>query len=426
MHTFMHMRRALATAALTFALSGCAVAPQARAGMQARLFTAWAASQNLPESEPALSGRTVRMIVRPTLGGAAVRIRLENTVSTTPVEFSAVYVGVHDEKARVAPGANRALTFNGRPDLALAAGASAYSDVIAFPVRAFQALAVSLAVTRAGEIATHSLGLTTNYHAAGARAHDPSGDGFEPLPPKAGGVDSFPFYWLSALDVLSPDAAGVIVAFGDSITDGRCSTTGPDKTVAPDLHQRWTDVLAARLASAQPSRARAVVNAGVAGNRLLERSHAGPSALERLERDVLTLSGVTHVILFAGTNDIHRGATADRLIAGAREIVERVRARSIRIIGATALPRGRPAGGGPGFSGVQEQYRLRYNAWIREPGNFDAVIDFDAALSGGGTSPTGAAIMRPEYSCDFTHPNAQGYRAMGEAIDLRIFDSGSD
>jgi lysophospholipase L1-like esterase len=277
-------------------------------------------------------------------------------------------------------------------------------------------------VTRAGEIATHSLGLTTNYHAAGARAPDASGVGFEPLPAKAGGVDSFPFYWLSAVDVVSNDAVGAIVAFGDSITDGRCSTTTPDKTIVPDLHQRWTDVLAARLAAARPDRARAVVNAGVAGNRILERSHSGPSALERLDRDVLALSGVTHVILFAGSNDIHRGANADDLIDGARKIVERVRARNIKIIGATALPRGRPgAGEGAGFSAVQEQYRLKYNAWMRAPGAFDAVIDFDALMSGGGASPAGSAIMRSEYSCDFTHPNARGYRAMGEAVDLRIF-----
>jgi lysophospholipase L1-like esterase len=419
----MHTRNALAAAALTFVLLGCTGISRAPMPTPARLFTAWAASQNLAESQPSLNARTVRMIVRPTLGGAALRIRLENTVSATPVEFSALYIGVHDRGAQVLPDTNRALTFNGATKLALAAGASAYSDVLAFPVHAFQPLVVSLAVTSVGEIATHSLGLTTNYHAAGARAHDLSGEGFEPVPAEAGGVESFPFYWLSAVDVVSHDALGAIIAFGDSITDGRCSTTTPDKTVVPDLHQRWTDVLAARLAAAQPRRPRAIVNAGVAGNRILEESHSGPSALERLDRDVLSLSGVTHVILFAGTNDIHRGANADELIAGARKIVELVRARNIRIIGATALPRGRPdAAEGAGFRADQEQYRMKYNAWIREAGNFDAVIDFDAVMSGGGVSPTGAAIMRQEYSCDFTHPNAAGYRAMGEAIDLRVFD----
>jgi lysophospholipase L1-like esterase len=423
MLTFIAMRGALAAAGLTFAMLGCSGASPSRTDARKPLLTAWAASQNLPESQPALSGRTVRMIVRPTLSGAGLRIRLENTVSSTPVEFSAVYVGVQEHGARVRADTSWALTFDGHPDVTLAAGASAYSDVIAFPVHAFQPLVVSLAVTRAGEIATHSLGLTTNYHAAGARAHDATGEAFEPVPAKAGGVDSFPFYWLSAVDVASSDAVGVIVAFGDSITDGRCSTTKADRTVVPDVHQRWTDVLAARLAASQSRGARAVVNAGVAGNRILERSHSGPSALGRLDRDVLSLSGVTHVILFAGSNDVHRGANADELIEGARKIVERVRARNIKIIGATALPRGRPdADEGAGFSAVQEQHRLKYNAWIREPGAFDAVIDFDALMSGGGVSLTGAAIMRGEYSCDFTHPNAAGYRAMGEAIDLRIFD----
>ncbi len=424
MHRLRHTLAALATATLASALiAGCTATPQSRADTQKHMFTAWAASQNLPESQPALSGRTVRMIVRPTLDGTAVRIRLENTAASTPVEFSAVYVGVQEDGALTLSGTNRALTFDGRKGVALAAGASTYSDISVFPVRAFQPLVVSLAVTSAGEIATHSLGLTTNYHASGDRAHDTSAEGFEPVPSQAGGSQSYPFYWVTAVDVASSRAAGSIVALGDSITDGRCSTTTPDKTVVPDLHQRWTDVLTERLASARPDRARAVVNAGVAGNRILERSHSGPSALERLDQDVLSLAGVTHVILFEGTNDIHRGATADQLIDGARRIVERVRARSIKVIGATALPRGRPdAGEGTGFSSIQEQYRQQYNAWIRESGTFDAVIDFDAAMSGGGTSATGAAIMPAKYSCDFTHPNAGGYRVMGEAIDLRVFD----
>jgi len=360
------------------------------------------------------------MIVRPTIGGTALRIRLENIVASTPVAFSAAYVGIRDEGARIASGTNRPVTFGGKTDLTLAPGASRYSDIIEFPVRAFQELAVSLAVNRADEIATHTLGLTTNYVAPGARAHDPSGEGFEPVPSEARGSQSYPFYWITALDVVSDSAEGTIVVLGDSITDGRCSTSMPDKTVVPDLYQRWTDVLAARLASEAKS-VRAVVNAGVAGNRILERSHTGPSALERLDNDVLSLSGVTHVILFAGTNDIHRGATADQLIEGARKIVERVRARNIKIIGATAIARGRPAGAGEGFSSIKERYRRQYNEWIREPGNFDAVIDFDAWMTGD-VSPTGAAIMKAEYSCDFTHPNARGYRAMGEAIDLRIFD----
>lgn len=399
-------------------IAACALSSEPRDGSSS-LFTAWAASQNLSETYPPLTNATVRMIVRPTIGGTALRIRLDNTVASTPVEFSSVYVGIREKGAGVS-GTNRPVTFGGKTGLTLAPGASRYSDIIEFPVRAFQELAISLAVTRAEEIATHTLGLTTNYFAPGARAHDPSGEGFEPVPSEARGSPSYPFYWITALDVVSDTAEGTIVVLGDSITDGRCSTSLPDKTVVPDLYQRWTDVLAARLAS-QTKRVRAVVNAGVAGNRILERSHTGPSALERLDNDVLLLSGVTHVILFAGTNDIHRGATADELIEGAAKIVERVRARNIKIIGATAIARGRPAGAGEGFSSIKEQYRRQYNAWIRKPGNFDAVIDFDAWMSED-VSPTGATIMKAEYSCDFTHPNARGYRAMGEAIDLRIFD----
>jgi lysophospholipase L1-like esterase len=181
-------------------------------------------------------------------------------------------------------------------------------------------------------------------------------------------------------------------------------------------------VLAERLASMPAHYPKAVVNAGIAGNRVLVDGPTGPAALARLDRDVLDRAGATHVILFEGTNDVYRSATSAEVIEGTRQIIDRVHARGMKIIGATMVPRGKPEGAADGFTELQERYRLEVNAWIRNQAPFDGVIDFDAVMTGGGLSPTGAQIMKREYSCDFVHPNAAGYRALGEAVDLRLFE----
>jgi lysophospholipase L1-like esterase len=319
----------------------------------------------------------------------------------------------------VVPGTNRALTFNGRPDLTLAAGAGAYGDPIPFPVKAFERLALSLDVTAAGDISTHSLGLTTNYTMPGLHADNLSGRGFVAVPPTTfDGLKSFPFYWISAVDVASTTTAGTVVAFGDSITDGRCSTTTASGhgQVIPDLYERWTDVLAQRLAALPANYSK-----GIAGKRILQAG-VGPAAIDRLDRDVLDRAGVTHVIFFEGTNDIIQGATAAEVIAGTRQIIDRVHAKGVKVIGVTMIPRGSPPGASRnGFTAAQERDRLEINEWIRHQAKFDGVIDFDAVMSGGGKSPTGAQMTRPEYTCDHIHPNSQGYLALGKSIDLQLF-----
>lgn len=388
------------------------------------MFSAWAAPQGrIAEQAPKLDNSTVRVIVRPTIDGTSLRIKLENTIAKTPVVFSSAYVGELDRDAALVTGTNRTLAFAGQPGVTLAPGAGVYSDAIDFPVRAFQRLAVSLDVVSATEISTHAVGLATSYYASGHQAKSESGTGFTTLPTRAQGAVSFPVYWVAAVDVKSTSTRGAIVALGDSITDGRCSTTDGNGNVVADLHQRWTDVLAERLAPLSASYPKAVVNAGISGNRVLNDAPTGPPALARLDRDVLDRAGVTHVILFEGTNDIHRGSTSAELIKGIQQIIDRVHERGLKIIGATAIPRGRPDGvKGEGFDAAKERYRLELNRWIRTEANFDGVIDFDAVMVGGGTSATGARIMKHEYSCDFVHPNAAGYRALGESIDLRLFE----
>jgi lysophospholipase L1-like esterase len=416
-------RAALAIYGLLVFLAACTGTPSHDAAGAGKFLAAWSASQGrLAEPPPALDNSTVRVIVRPTIDGTALRIKLENTIAKTPVTFAAAYIGVLGRGAALVPGSNEQLTFEHRAGVTLQPGAGVYSDPLKFPVRAFQRLAVSLDVQSASEVSTHALGLTTTYFTSGHEASSDSGAGFEPVPPVAPNVASFPVYWVSAVDVTSTTASSAIVAFGDSITDGACSTNDTNGKVVPDLYQRWLDVLAQRLASLPASARKSIVNAGISGNRVLVAGVSGPPALERLDRDVLDRAGATHVIFFMGTNDISRGDTSAAVIDGTRQIIDRVHARGLKIIGGTMIPRGRPEGAGQGFNEQQERYRLEVNEWIRHQAPFDGIIDFDALMSGGGISPTGAQIIKPEYNCDFIHPNAAGYRAIGEAIDLQLFE----
>lgn len=391
-------------------------------GSDRRWLTSWAASHNVPEAPANLANSTVRMSVRPTSSGDAVRVRIENTVGTAPVTFSAAYIGVAGAGATI-DGQNLRMTFNGSESLTLAPGAQAWSDAVNMPVQAFQRLAVSLHASTATNASAHSLGLTTNYIASGNQAAAVGGTGFSPVNPVAAGTTilAFPVYWVGAVDVMS-STRSTIVTLGDSITDGRCSTTTnggllAGGVVVPDQYQRWTDLLATRLAALPEDQRKAVANAGIAGNRVVAGGN-GPPALDRLDRDVLALSGVSHVIFFEGTNDISGGASAATLIAGSQQVLDRLRARGLKVIAVTAIPRGAATGG---FTAAQEQVRLEVNAWMRAPGRFDGVIDFDALMAGGGRSPTGAEIIKAQYNCDNVHPNAAGYAAMGNAINLDLF-----
>ncbi len=388
-----------------------------------RWLAAWGASHNAREVIPGISNSTVRMIVRPTVSGDAVRVKLENTMGRSPVRFSRAFVGVLDSSSGVVEGSNMAITFDGGRALSLEPGAIAWSDPIQFRVHAFQRLAVSLDVEEAADISTHSLGLASTFMRAGHHAARSAGEGFVQVPTRAAGttVDAYPLYWISAVDVRTSDASGSIIGFGDSITDGRCSTT-LNGVVQPNLYQRWTDLLAEHLAVLPYAQRLAVANAAIAGNRIVSGGN-GPTALERLSRDVLTRSGVTHVVFFEGTNDLAGGATSAQVIEGTQRIIAQVRANGLAIVGVTIVPRGRPDSV-RGWTSAMEAHRLAVNAWIRTQADFDGVIDFDALLSGGPVSSNGQSIQ-PAFNCDDIHPNAAGYRAMAAFVDLALFRSRS-
>ncbi|HSN93253.1 MAG TPA: GDSL-type esterase/lipase family protein, partial [Anaeromyxobacteraceae bacterium] len=370
---------------------------------------------------PDVSSSTLRMIVRPSIAGGFVRVRLENTQAQTPVTFSAAYVGIAGTGAAVVPGTNRQLTFGGSAGLTLAAGGSAWSDPVKLAVEAFQRVTVSLDVASAVEVSGHQLGLVTNYVGVYGTAAGPSGDGFTPVPANGG---NYPFYYVAALDVKSATASGTIVALGDSITDGRCSTRDPATGEIPaDQYNRWTDVLAMRLQARYGRFAPAVANEAIAGNRVVAGGN-GPPALVRLQNDVLDRAGLGAVIFYEGTNDISGGASAGTLIAGLQEVIDRVHAAGVPIYGGTVIARGRPA---PlaGWDGAREAVKVQVNHWMHTEANFDGLVEFGALLAGPlviGSDGAPVETMWDEWNCfDYTHPNKFGLEAMGNLVDLELF-----
>jgi lysophospholipase L1-like esterase len=364
---------------------------------EGRWVIAWGSSlQGLAPNM--LTNATVQMIARPTIAGDHVRVKLENTFSAEPLTIGEAYIALRNYQANLVAGSTRPLTFNGLPSVTIPAGGRVLSDPAALPVEARQDLAVSLYVPGANvPISRHTSAFTTAYLTPdGAGDHTASEDR------SAFTGTTTAMYWLSAVEVFSSAAAGAIIALGDSITNGACSTT--------DGHDRWEDLLAVRLLLGGTGTA--VVNAGIGGNTLtradLSAPPASPTATERLDRDVLEQAGVTHVILFLGINDINKGASAAQVIAGLQEVITRVRAVGLRIIGVTLLP-------WQGSDATRTAIRHEVNGWIRHQAGFDAVLDFDEVVR----DPTNPDLITPVFDCDGGHPNPFGYFVLGQSIDLQ-------
>ena len=367
-------------------------------------FAAWGFSQQGLAPETVTDG-TVRMIARPTLAGNFVRVQLQNTFATTPLTIGAAAIGIRVNGALLAPGSNRPLTFGGSASVTIPAGGAAYSDPLAFTVHAWQDVAVSLYIPGAAvPISRHTNARTTSLWTlpgAGNHTSDEAATAFTQT--------TTSMWWVSAIDVFSSTADGTIVFFGDSITDGTATTT--------DGHDRWHDIVALRLMLDSKAKAElGVVNEGIGGNRVTNIAPGqGPAAVDRLDRDVLARSGISHVVFFEGTNDLASGAvTADQLIAGMQNIISRVHARGLPIFGVTIIPRHNAT-----WTAQMTAYRHIVNDWIRHRADFDAVIDFDAAMK----DPANADLMNPILDFgDHIHPNPFGYFVMGRSVERSLFE----
>lgn len=400
--------------ALPWALLGFLLLPQAFAQAPgpapARWVSTWTAPPDSPG--PALKARTLRQILRVSVGGSHLRVRLSNLFGTGPVTFGPVRVAKRAAGAALQPGSDRALTFGGRPTVTVAKGESTLSDAVELEVAPLQELALSLHLPSGAAASTiHGVGLQTVYLS-------PEGDATAATAFPPGETDDSR-YFLTDVEVAAHPEARVLVAMGDSITDGVGSKL--------DGNGRWPDALAERLQTDSSLRSIAVVNAGIAGNRILNDGadpFIGPSALARFDRDALSKPGARWVLLLAGSNDVSAAdmltrpqdrVSALQIIDGLKGLIQRAHAKGIQIWGATLLP----------HAGVQrpvihteagEAKRQAINAWIRGSGAFDAIVDFDLVMR----DPARPDRLRPAYdSGDHLHPNEAGYRAMAAAIDLR-------
>jgi lysophospholipase L1-like esterase len=374
------------------------------------------------------SNQTFRSIVKPDLWGNTMRVRFSNVFGTQPVTFDDVTLALQEYSANVVERTVTPVTFGGKRSVTIPVGQEVFSDATRLSWvedahdRGVQGrnLAVSYSVDGdTGRMTYHSGANVTSFVT-------PPGSGDH-----AADLDAFAFeftttswFFVDAVDVMAPSDTVVICAFGDSITDGTHTTL--------NTNDRWMNVLSRRLHNAYGDKV-SIVNEAIGGNRVVNpvvaNAASGPAAVDRLDRDVLGLSGLTDVIWLEGINDIGAGHTTDAIIAGYRDVVGRLHAKGIRVFAGTMTSAlgispvdGKPtADNGPGH----DASRKIVNAFIRTSGLFDGVEDFDAATLDPATGNMRAEFLPnsqfTQLPWDYLHPNHAGYDAMGEAVDIAPF-----
>jgi len=347
-----------------------------------------------------LADGTVRLFPRLSVGGDSIRITLSNRFGTAPLAFDKVHVARSTSPAAIDPSSDRAVTFAGSTVVTIPVGGEATSDPVALSVSPLSDVGVSVHVPSitaltTGHKSTTSSSLSTAGDAVSATSF--SNAAFSPN-----------LHWLSEIDASSSDATRVVVAFGDSITDGSQST--------PNAHKSYPEQLAVRVSGSMNPRI-AIVDAGIGGNRWLQ-DDPGPSGLSRFDHDVLGVAGVTHVIILLGINDFEVArafaqppVTAEALEAATQQAIAHAKAKNVKVLLGTLTP----YKGSALFNADDETQREAYNAWVRQNKDAAAIVDFDAALR----DPADPQSLAAQYaSPDHLHPNDAGYAAMAAAVDL--------
>ena len=385
---------------------------------------AWASSQAVPAGADALDTAdlhdvTLRQTVHLTAGGSALRIKISNALGSEPLHITAAHVArsLSPATGSIDAATDRPLTFAGNADVTVPAGAEYLSDPVALPVSRFADIAVSLhfdaiPAGQTSHIASHQNSFL--------------GHGDQTAQADLDGAKKFDhWFFLSGVEVAAAPGTGVVVALGDSITDGTASTTNGN--------DRWPDVLARRLAAAKGMPALAVLNSGIGGNRILAEGR-GPSAMARFTREVLAQPAIRYLIVLEGINDLRRAdmeparpaseheAHVRRILAAYQQIIGQAHAHGIRVMGATVTPDLDAVYSQPTVldrpSAAHEADRQAINSWIRNSGAFDTVVDFDAVVR----DPQRPDHLLPAFdSGDHIHPNPAGYQAMAETIPLAFF-----
>jgi lysophospholipase L1-like esterase len=412
-------QRALIVAATTlFAFAACTGFPSAsvKSGSEEYWVGTWSASPMAADSVPipglnnsGFSNQTVRHITHISIAGNRLRVRLSNAYGTGPLKIGATHIALQSSAASIVSGSDRALTFSGNRAITIPAGAMVLSDPVDLEVPAFADLAVSVYFPgTTGPITWHQLGMQTTYVST-------PGDFTTAVEMPVASTATSRFV-LADVEVAAAKRLGAVVTLGDSITDGYGSTI--------DADHRWPDYLSLRLNAGNAKNGMAVLNQGISGNRLLHDKF-GPNSLARYDRDALAQIGVTHIIVLEGINDIGlSGAlglpaeevSADEIIGGLQQLIERAHERRLVILGGTLTPFEGTAF--PGYyTPAGELKRQAVNAWIRTNAKFDAVIDFDQAVR----DPSHPTRLLPAYdSGDHLHLNDTGYKAMAGSINLKL------
>lgn len=410
-------------ATLLAALAGFQRAPSALAANEDHHWvTTWSTALLAPNTivfgtNAGFTNQTLRQIVQTSIGGDRVRVRL-SSFGASALHIGAAHIAVRATDALIVPDTDRTLTFGGLPSVVIPPGAIVVSDPVELDVPALADLAISLFVPGSTGPATwHFEALQTSYVSPPgdftATIDMPVALTTEYADPAGRVHDAW--FWLAGVEVTTPNQTGAVAILGDSITDGVRST--------PDGNNRWPDYLARRLATVDGNHQTGVLNQGITGNKLLN-DIVGSNGLARYDRDVLSQTGLTHVIAFLGNNDIlfvftpAEAVSVDQIVAGHRQLIRRAHARGVKIYGATLTP----FGGFGFYSAEKESKRQAINHWIRTSGEYDAVIDFDAVLR----DPNDPTRLRSDNERDYDsgdhlHPNDAGYEAMAMAIDLTLF-----
>lgn len=414
--TKIYIKSLLTLCLLTLFLNGTGYAQLTMGGEH--WVGTWAASQQIPEPQnilPADTQRdiTIRQIFHLSIGGAVLRVHLSNAFGKEPLHFTSVHIAlpVAADSSAIDPRSDKALGFSGNSDVIVPAGTDYVSDFVQFPVASLSNLAITFHLDALPNGQTgHPGSRATSYYTYGDQVTAASLKDAVPIEH---------WYQVSGIDVLAPANGASIIALGDSITDGHAATT--------NSNNRWTNVLAERLQGSPSTRNIGVLNQGIGGNHVLTDG-LGPNALARFDRDVLAQAGVHWVILLEGVNDLggltrngevsvaDHDSLVHRILAAYQQIIVLAHTAGIRVIGATITPYMGSDYYHPGPA--SEADRETINQWIRTPGHFDDVVDFDKVIR----DPFHPDQMLPAYdSGDHLHPSPAGYHAMGDAVPLSLF-----
>lgn len=355
------------------------------------------------QAAPSFNNQTLRLNVFTKLGGTKVRVKLTNKFATNTLTVGAAHIALQSEKNSITASTDRALTFDGKPGVTLEPGAEIWSDPVTLSIKQHVTVAISVYIP--------DNFLPTTFHPTGLHTSYISADGnhvaSSTLPLAISANTTRQVVIVSGLQVWAPKKTKVAICFGNSITDGAAS--------ANDVNGTWPDILSKRLPVLPSGAPFSVINMGIGSNRVVSSDLAGPSGIHRFADDVLNRPNVAYLIVLEGINDIsYEQATAADITGAYASMVAQAHAKGIKVYGATLLP----IGNSRKYTVENEATRQAVNAWIRTPGNFDAVLDFEEVVKDPATNPL---RIKSEWTGDYVHPNTAGYAAMGNSIPLSLF-----